>query len=368
MISYKIKGGQMKTLSLCMIVKNEEKTLENCLKNAKEYSNEIIIVDTGSKDKTKEIALKYTDKIYDFEWVEDFSKARNFSFDKASCEYVIWLDADDFVPEQSVAEINAWKKSDDDSDVVMCKYVNSYDENMTPIFEYYRERIVKNSFSLRWHDPVHEVIIPSGKIVYNKKIAIYHSKKEKVASDRNLNIYLKMINDGIKFTPRQQFYYARELFFNNKTAQAIHEFSKFLADDRGWSENKIEACLNLAKCYEINEEYSKALSALYGSFVFDDPRGEVLCEIGNVFSLKKDYSRAIFWYKLAMQSSPKLSAGGFVNKDCYDFLPALGLCVCYDKLGKIEEAYKYHLIAENLHPKDRSVILNRKYFNNNLKK
>lgn len=358
----------MKTLSLCMIVKNEEKSLENCLKNAKEYSDEIIIIDTGSRDKTKQIALKFTDKVYDYEWVQDFSKARNFSFDKSSCQYIMWLDGDDFVPEESVNEINAWKISDDDSDVLMCRYVNSYDEKLTPIFQYYRERIVKNCPSLRWNDPVHEVIIPSGKVTTNEKIAIYHVSKERGASDRNLNIYLKIINDGVNLSPRQQFYYARELFFNNKISQAIHEFSKFLADDKGWIENKIEACLDLAKCYEKNEDFDKALSALYGSFIYDDPRGEFLYEIGNVFSLKKEYKRAIYWYKLAMQSTPNLSGGGFVNQDCYDFLPALGLCFCYDKIGEINLAYQYHLITEKLHPQDKSVVYNKKYFENNLSK
>ena len=70
----------MVTFSLCMIVKNEERVLERCLNSIADLMDEIIIVDTGSTDRTKEIASNYTDKIYDFEWVNDFSKARNFSF------------------------------------------------------------------------------------------------------------------------------------------------------------------------------------------------------------------------------------------------------------------------------------------------
>lgn len=67
----------MATVSLCMIVKNEEKVLGRCLDSAKEIADEIIIVDTGSTDRTKEIAAEYTEKIYDFEWNDDFSAARN---------------------------------------------------------------------------------------------------------------------------------------------------------------------------------------------------------------------------------------------------------------------------------------------------
>ena len=121
----------MKNLSLCMIVKNEEENIENCLKNAKIYADEIIIVDTGSTDKTKDIARKYTDKIFDFEWVHDFSKARNYAFSMASNQYLMWLDADDFLPEKTVQEILKWKKEEDECDVLICPYVTSYNENLS---------------------------------------------------------------------------------------------------------------------------------------------------------------------------------------------------------------------------------------------
>ena len=74
----------MNPFSICLIVKNEEKKIERCLSAASKLDAEIILVDTGSSDKTKELAAKYTDKIYDFEWCNDFSAARNFSISKAS--------------------------------------------------------------------------------------------------------------------------------------------------------------------------------------------------------------------------------------------------------------------------------------------
>ena len=67
-------------ISLCMIVKNEEKILTRCLDSVADLVDEIVIVDTGSTDATKKIAANYTDKIYDFTWVDDFSAARNFAF------------------------------------------------------------------------------------------------------------------------------------------------------------------------------------------------------------------------------------------------------------------------------------------------
>ncbi|MHC1682475.1 MAG: glycosyltransferase [Clostridiaceae bacterium] len=84
-------------ITLCMIVKNEEKNLSKCLSSIKSKVNEIIIVDTGSTDKTKEIAKKYTDKIFDYVWNDDFSAARNFSISKASNNWILILDADEIV-------------------------------------------------------------------------------------------------------------------------------------------------------------------------------------------------------------------------------------------------------------------------------
>ena len=71
-------------LSVCMIVRDEQQTLGRILQIASQFADEIVVVDTGSKDKTKEIALRFTNKVYDFLWVQDFSKARNFSFSKAT--------------------------------------------------------------------------------------------------------------------------------------------------------------------------------------------------------------------------------------------------------------------------------------------
>ena len=351
-----------------MIVKNEESSLDDCLKNAKLYADEIIIVDTGSSDKTKEIAKKYTDKIYDFVWCDDFAKARNYSFELANSEYIMWLDGDDILLEDSALEIKKWKESGEECDVLMCRYVASFDENFTPTFEYYRERIVKNSPTLRWKDRVHEAITPSGVVRRNEKIAIYHNKRRANPSERNLNIYRDMKKKGESFSPRNQFYFARELYFNGYISQAIDEFERFLAEDNGWIENKIEAHLNLSKCYQLQNENYKALDSLFLSFILDLPRSEIVYEIGNVFVSLKKYNMAIYWLKLALSSNGAIEKGGFVNKECSTFLPALQLCYCYSKLGDDITAYYYHKICQKFKPNDEKVKYNEMYFNDLFKK
>lgn len=92
----------MVPISVCIITKNEEKNIEKCLAPLKPYGFEIIVVDTGSTDRTKEIASQYADRVYDFEWIDDFSAARNFSLKKASHNYVLILDSDEFLIDMDI--------------------------------------------------------------------------------------------------------------------------------------------------------------------------------------------------------------------------------------------------------------------------
>ena len=84
-------------ISVCIIVKNEEKHIENCLKPLSKLGCEIVVVDTGSTDDTKTLAKKYTDRIYDFQWSDDFSKARNYAVSKAENDFIFVIDADEYI-------------------------------------------------------------------------------------------------------------------------------------------------------------------------------------------------------------------------------------------------------------------------------
>ena len=131
----------MATISLCMIVKNEEETLTRCLNSVYDLVDEIIIVDTGSSDRTVEIAARFTEKIYRYPWNDDFAAARNESFSKASMDYCMWLDADDILEPAEREKFLLLKQSlPPDTDMVMMKYHTSFDETGKPAFTYDRER------------------------------------------------------------------------------------------------------------------------------------------------------------------------------------------------------------------------------------
>ena len=152
-----IRRKIMIEISLCMIVRNEENVLGRCLQCAQSFADEIIVVDTGSTDGTKTIAENFTKKVFDFPWTDDFAAARNYSFSKATRDYIMWLDADDVVRPEDQEKILQLKKDLDPSvDVVMMKYLAGFDELGNPTFVYDRERLLRRAAS------------PSGRVRFTK--------------------------------------------------------------------------------------------------------------------------------------------------------------------------------------------------------
>lgn len=352
----------MISISLCMIVKNEELTLRRCLNSIKDIVDEIIIVDTGSEDKTKEIAKEFTSKVYDFKWCDDFSKARNYSFSKATKDYIMWLDADDVILEKDRTKLKYLKKTlNKNVDIVMLKYDLNLDENNIPALSYYRERILKRENNYIWKSPIHEAIELRGNVL-KEDISITHKKEKEYDPKRNLRIFEKMISENISLDPRQTFYYARELYYNHEYEKAKKYFNEFLENKDGWIENKISACLDLYSLYTILGDTNNAVNSLLKSFTFDIPRAEICCNLANHFFDIKEYETAIYWYKEASTRIFDVSKGGFYIKDCYNFIPYIGLCVCYDKLKKYEIADYYNELAGKIKPNDKVYITNFKYF------
>lgn len=100
----------MQPISVCIIAKNEENRIERLLSSLAPYDFEIVIVDTGSTDRTKELATKYTNCIYDFPWQDDFSAARNFSLNKASNDWILMMDCDEWIKSLDMEELHYFRK------------------------------------------------------------------------------------------------------------------------------------------------------------------------------------------------------------------------------------------------------------------
>lgn len=358
----------MNSISLCMIVKNEEDVLDRCLSSVRDIVDEIVIVDTGSTDNTKGIANKYTDKVFDFQWINDFSAARNYSFSKATKDYILWLDADDVILKEDIEKFLKLKGSlNENVDVVMMKYNTGFDEDGKVTFSYFRERLSKRINSNKWREPVHEYLEIGGNIIYSD-VCITHKKEHVSVPGRNLAIYKSLLSKGRQLSPRGLFYYARELFQSEKYDDAIKYFNKFLNSEKGWIEDNINACFNLSVCYDVKNDKKNMLKILLKSFEYDTPRADICCQLGYFYLKNREYEKAIFWYKLASNIKPAPNSLGFISHDYFGYIPNIQLCVCYDKLGNLQEAIKHNEKAAEFKPNDGAVAHNREYFKSISKK
>lgn len=348
------------TLSVCLIVRDEEEVLARCLDCVKKIADEIIIVDTGSKDNTVKIASGYTQKLYSFEWCDNFSAARNFAFSKATCNYVMWLDADDVITDENCIQIsNLVNKGG--FDMAYLLYATAFDGD-NPTFIYNRERIFLRSLDYRFSGAVHEAVVPRGNKVYSNA-RIDHKKIKAGDPLRNLSIYQKLIAGGNCLNEREKFYYGRELLFNKMYRECAAVLENFLIGN-GWVENKIEACVNLYYCYLQLGEKDNALQSLLKSMLYGSPRSQVCCILGEYFTENSNIYAAIYWYTRALDCKHEVHTGAFVNPDYSEFIPCIQLCVLYDRLGEYKTANEFNERAGAIKPHSAEYLYNRQYFKN----
>ncbi|WP_256761485.1 glycosyltransferase [Cohnella sp. WQ 127256] len=352
----------MVTISLCMIVKDEEATLDRVLSSVQEIMDEIIIVDTGSIDRTKEIARKYTDRIFDFKWIEDFSAARNFSFSKATKEYILWLDADDIVETEDRSRFHALKATlTPDIERVTMPYLLAFDTTGKPTSSLRRNRLVRRDRNFTWVGPVHEYLAAWGKFL-DSDVSITH-RKEKVYTDRNLRIYTQRKEAEEQFSIRDLYYYANELREHAKYDDAVVYYDKMLKTGQGWIEDNIQACVKMSECYSHMGNKEKCFESLVRALVYEKPRPDVSCAIAGYFFKEEQHENAVFWYDLATKVPPP-STMGMTNKSMSTWFPHLQMCLCYDRMGNYEKAYEHNEKALAFNPTHPSMLYNREYFLN----
>ena len=237
-------------LSLCMIVRDEEACLEQCLQSVKDAVDEIIILDTGSTDATKEIAGRYTAHVHDYVWQDDFAHARNASFALATKPFILWLDADDVIERRELEKLIALKETlTEGVDAVMMPYHYAFSPDGTPTLVFERERIVRRGAGFSFAGAVHEAMAVSGRVI-RTDIVIRHTGEHGTSSNRrNLAIYEKWLAQGKRMAPRDRYYYARELENAGEYARAVQAYDAFLAMD-GWAANRQDALLERGKCLE----------------------------------------------------------------------------------------------------------------------
>jgi glycosyltransferase involved in cell wall biosynthesis len=194
-ISEKIKYLDSKLekpkISVCMIVKNEELFLEDCLKSIQGIAFEIIIVDTGSTDKSKEIALKYG-KVFDYKWDDNFSNARNYSIQFAKGDWILLLDADEIMPLGTSKNLFSFIRQEEENLDKNSKYNIYWFKNLNKTinskedFNYYKRTLFRNNLGIKFFRPIHEELFNPYRetfTVYCNKLFLIHRDHERTKSD-----------------------------------------------------------------------------------------------------------------------------------------------------------------------------------------
>lgn len=324
----------MVTISLCMIVKNEAHQLSRCLDSYAGISDEIIIVDTGSDDNTKEIAAKYTDKIFDFKWNGDFSQARNFAFSKTSCDYIFSADADEYLDDANRKAFSDLKTVlMPEIEIVQMKYLNVSEYNTVyNSIQEYRPKLFKRLRTFKWISPVHETI-KLDPVVFDSDIIICHCP-DSDHSKRDFSTFINAINNGAVLEDYAVIMFCKELFisgtdndflnvsdiFENKLSKEIHN------DDC----TRNISCV-LARIYRLKKDYNNFFKICLKDVAIN-PCAEICMELGSYFYDNNDYEEAVLWYINASSETESI-----IDIHSSGDAPLYCLSECYSKLAAIEK-------------------------------
>ena len=332
----------MITISLCMIVKNEEKILARCLDSIADLVDEVIIVDTGSTDATKAVAARYTDQIYDFAWIGDFAAARNFAFSKANMEYIYSADADEVLDEKNREAFRQLKETLlPEIDLVQMYYANQLSHGT--IYNFDRElrpKLFRRLRSFRWQGAIHEQV-GLDPVIYDSEIEIQHLP-ENNHKDRDLAAFVRMTDAGCRLDKRLHNIYAKELFISgeDKDFIAARDFFRQSCQDTERNEDEIKEAACVAAraariCGDTEDFFKYAMKV-----IACEGCSEICCELGEYYLQKQDIDEAIVWFyngAYETESILNIHSGGD--------LPLYGLAKCYRMAGNEAQAAEYEKLA-----------------------
>lgn len=288
----------MVTISACMIVKNEAAVLRRCLDSLKDLYDELIIVDTGSVDDTKAIASEYTDKVFDFTWIDDFAAARNYAVSKATCDYVYIPDADEVLDIANRSKFKLLKSVlDPQIEIVQMRYANQLEKGS--VYNYdneLRPKLFKRVRTFSFIDPIHETL-RIDPIIYDSDIEIIHMQVE-VHAGRDLRVFEKMIKEGTNLSERLFRIYTRELLIagTKDNFRSAVPYYKCVADTQGVSQDLLKLCyIILAKAAVMEDDPIEIMKYAIKDVIMAGT-SELCTILGLYFEDRGDLDEAAVWY------------------------------------------------------------------------
>jgi len=339
-------------LSLAMIVRDNESVLGQTLESVKGLVDEIVIVDTGSKDNTKAVAESYGAKVYDFEWIDDFAAARNFSFEKTTGDWIMWLDSGDVIPPDSVPNFRKMRTanflSDPNTDIegIMLRTNRIIDPNGEVLQWYYICRIARKSANPVWVEPIHETIATDNNRFFtfldtpyiNDPLAFYQK-----ATDRNLRILERLKAKG-DVSARTYYYLGQEELAHGKFDEAEADFIALL-ETKDFTYQRYFSLIHLAKIAYAKKDMGRMVNWLQQAVFFDPTKPDAFIGLGDIFFDQEQWLKAIPFYKATL-GMKIVNDGAPTNESFYNYYPLGKLGFCYLNTGNEKEGLYYLREAE----------------------
>lgn len=358
------------TIALTLIAKNEEKNMPILIKSIEGCFDEVWLTDTGSSDKTVEtfvrLGVEHYEKfgttfhVVNFDWIDDFSAARNEALKSITTDYWMWLDLDD-----SLANPEAFIKWRDNAmrlgNYFLANYHYAIDKDMNPIISFIRERVFKNNLGYKFNYIVHEGVNQIQGITSAQNCLTWSVKHRRTEEDlkqdkgRNLRILEK---NKDRLDSRLMFYYGKELFENLKSDEAIHILKQVVTKEDLLFHDKIMCyqylCLAIMAEseklkrpeYDIQAQqmYVNIIALAYQGIQLEPGRAEFLTIIGDCYLKMGNLDAALPVFSAAKSLVGK--ANSFVAesnhrvKNVYQEYPRIQISKIFYNMGKIDEAVK----------------------------
>lgn len=330
-----------------MIVKNEAENLPRLFESIEGCFDEVHITDTGSTDDTVAIAERFGAKVHRFDWVQDFSAARNASFDPVTTDFVCWLDGDD-----TLDNPEGFKRFRDDvmalADYWVAPYHYASDANGKAVCTFARERVLRVNKQMRWNYAIHEGIKPESplgpvKVQMAQGWAVRHRRTDadlQKDRSRNLGIFEEMLKKG-PLDSRMHYYYGKELFEAGRIQQAIHVLGCAVTDSKLEHHDRVLGFQYLCFAFSQQGNFPKVMELAHQGQILEPQRaefytlvGDALLKMGRIADAAPQFQAA----KACYLPSENQATAIFHHGETYTAYPRNQLARIYANLGDIGRA------------------------------
>ena len=333
------KTGSAKkhSVSLCMIVKDEETNLARCLASVKPIVDEMVVVDTGSTDRTRDIAEFFCARVYEFEWSNDFAAARNFSISKAKGDWILIMDADEVISSQDYDHLRKLtaKKSEEPVAYSVATRNYCYEANTIGWYpndgHYVQEeagfgwlssekvRLFSNRKKIKFEGAVHEMVDPVlkriGIKIKKSAIPVHHyGRLNTDLLNKKRRIYyeigqIKLAENGSSIGAVREL--AIQATALEKNSEAIKLWKKFLSMKPD-SRSVPEAYVNMGSAYIRMKDYEKALTSAQKAVAFRPEMKEAQYNLGMAELYNGNADAAVMTLKRLIKSYPNFPPAQFL--------------------------------------------------------